>query len=613
MHITQVPARPRRTLRARALLAFLLAIALPAGLGACGGGGGSKPPEPPQQIQLGIKSATTASTVSRSFLNPHDTPAVVTALPGVGPFAFGPENLGSQVGPFGNVSLNIVFTPEGAGPVSGILTLRWSSPGGTTDQRFEFLATGEAFNWTVTPETVDFGDVLPGDSTELEIRMRNNSQRSPVTFTGGTLPSTGSFAFVGTPFPQVVQPGLEGIVRVRFAPTAVANQGGLLRIGEGDPGGPVDIPLQANSSGSGDRVIDFGNQTLDAQAATPELEVTVPADAVSVTFEGVMPPGNTIGLSSLTGPGSKIYSSGAQNGPTPFLPVQEAFSVHIPNADATALVPGGGVYKFRLRRTAGFGGTMAVRVILERRAGNNNDNVVLPLNVFLANGIAPTKATAANDAKLQTALTRMDTIFATRGIRLGAITYHDISDASFDHIAQGEELQLFPTSSVAAKTRLNMFFVRTVWSGQLVGLSASLDGAKRNGEATSGVVVAYDGWTGDTIGVVACHEACHHLGVWHTVEANGVHDLLGDTPECPVFGTNGNCGIEGGGLLMHWQALGGTILSVGQGRVLRGHALMHPPGQINQKPAPLAPTALPAKSALELLSMPKGWCGCCRK
>ena len=69
-----------------------------------------------------------------------------------------------------------------------------------------------------------------------------------------------TFAFVGTPFPQTVQPGQSAILSVRFAPTVVANQGGVMRIGLGDPGGPVDIPLWANSTGAGEKVIDFGTQ-----------------------------------------------------------------------------------------------------------------------------------------------------------------------------------------------------------------------------------------------------------------------------------------------------------------------------------------------------------------
>ena len=610
MHIVKAPASPGQ--RPGGPTTFLFALLLCA-LPACGGGGGGGEPTPPIQIEIGTQSATVPSTVTRSFLNPTNSAAVVTAVPGVGPFSFGAANLGAQVPAFGNVSLEIVFTPEGSGAATGIATLRWDTGGGAVDQQFEFSATGEAFNWEVTPDPVDFGDVLPGDEHVIDIRVRNGSQRSPVTFSGATLPPAGSFSFMGVPFPQTIQPGQWGTFRLKFAPTAIANQGGILRLGVGDVGGPIDVPLWANSTGSGDRVVDFGSQTLDAGGNTPELEVDVPADAVSVTFEGHMTAADTIGLGSLVGPGGKVYSTGAQNGPMPFLPVQETFSVHIPNADQTSLVSGGGIYKFRLRRTAGFGGSMDVRVIIERRSGGTNNNATLPLNIFLANGIAPTQATATADTKLQAAITRMDTILQARGIRLGDIAYYDVLDANFDHIAQGEERQLFPLSSAATKTRLNLFFVRTVWAGQLVGLSAAIDGPKRKGESGTGVVVQWDGLSGDALGTIACHECCHYLGLWHTVEANGVFDLIADTPQCPIFGTNANCSIEGGGLLMHWQALGGTILSAGQGRVLRGHALLHPPGQTNQKPRPLVVKPMPAKAAQELLDLPPGWCGCCRK
>ncbi|MDJ0523722.1 MAG: hypothetical protein QNJ90_16780, partial [Planctomycetota bacterium] len=255
------------------LVAMFCALVLPA----CGGGGGA-PPEPPIAIDLGVQSSTAPSQIGRSFLNPLSAPATVTALPPGGPFAFGPTNLGLQVPAFGSVSLDLVFSPEGPGTVSDIVTLRWSAAGEAVEQRFEVTATGEALSWSFTPDPVDFGDVLPGESEELEIRVRNNSQRSPVTFTNGVLP-TSAFEFVGTPFPQTVQPAHSAILRVRFAPTVIANQGGVLRLGVGDAGGPVDVPLWANSTGSGEKVIDFGTQSLDGFGRTPELTFNVAADA----------------------------------------------------------------------------------------------------------------------------------------------------------------------------------------------------------------------------------------------------------------------------------------------------------------------------------------------
>ncbi len=578
-------------------------------LAACGGGGGGEPPAPPVPLDIGVHSSTTASQVGRSFLNPHNQPATVSAPPGTSVLAFGPANMGTQVGAFGTVSLDIVFSPTGSGPVTEIVTLRWTSGSNVIDQRFEITATGEAFDWTATPDPVDFGDVLVGDAQELEIRVRNNSQRSPVTFTAGTLP-TPAFTFVGSPFPQTVQPGLSAIVRVRFAPTAVANQGGILRLGPDDVGGPVDVPLWANSSGSGEKVIDFGNVSLDGAGQTPELALDVPSDAVSITLEGRMSSSAEVGLRSFTGPGGKVYENTSQTGPLLWAEARTTFSTHIPSTDggATQLVAGGGTYTFRLYRFSGAGSTMDVRAIIERRA-NGNANTVLPLNIFLAPGIAPTAATAETDTKLQGVVDRLGQVLETRGVTLGNITYYDIANGAYDNISQGEEVQLFQTSQVASRTRLNLFLVQTVWGGQLLGLAGAIDGARRNGDGVTGVVLQYIQLDADTVGMIAAHEICHYLGLWHTVESTGTWDLIGDTVQCPAAGTDATCSIAGGGLLMHWQLLGGSLLTPGQGLVIRGHAHMHPPGQQNQKIGPRRQTPLSPEAVVELGNLPPGWCG----
>jgi len=594
--------------------AVLLLLAAAPGLTGCGGGGGAKPPAPPIAIDIGLQSATVPSQVGRSFLNPLTAPATVEAVPEAGPFAFGPANLGTQVAALGTVSLDLVFTPAGPGVATGPLTLRWTSATKAIEEHFEVTATGEPFSWSVTPEPVDFGDILPGDELEIEVRLRNNSQRSPVTFTTGSLPS-GAFAFVGTPFPQTVQPGQSAILSVRFAPTVVANQGGVMRIGLGDPGGPVDIPLWANSTGAGEKVIDFGTQALDGTGTTPELSLDVPADAVSITLEGRMTASAKVGLRSFVGPAGRVYENSSQTGALLWQEAKAVFSTHIPSSDsaATQLVGGGGTYTFQLYRHSGSGTTMQVRAILERRPGGTLTSSVLPLNVFLAPGITPSAATAASDAKLQGAISRMGQTLQQRGVTLGAITYYDISDPAFNAVAQGEEEQLFVSSVVAAKTRLNLFFVQSVWSGQLLGIAGDIDGARRNGEVVTGVVVQYDQLDADTVGLTAAHECCHYLGLWHTVESTGVWDLIADTPNCPAVGTSASCSTPGGGLLMHWQSLGGTTLSAGQGLVIRAHAHMHPPGQGEQKPQVFPLTPLSAQALVELEHLPPGWCGTLRR
>ena len=601
-----------REVRQRFLPAFLhlglLVLALVA-LPACGGGGGAAEPEPPPVFDLGEMSATTPSRVGRTFLNPLGAPAAVSAPDAEGPFAFDSSDLPATAPANGPVQLGIIFTPTGPGEASAILTLRFTSASGIRDQQFEFKAVGEALPWTVTPNPVDFGDVLPGDSLELDVVMRNGSSRSPVTFTSASLPGA-AFTLPPDSFPLLVQPGQSATLTLRFTPQTVADHGGILRVGSDDVGGPLDIRLWANASGSGEKVVDLGTQTL-TNGETPELTVDVPDDVVSLSFEGTMTESDTVGLLSLTGPGGKVYENTSSTGPVLWLETRRTFSVHIPSSDrsSTQLVSGGGSYRFRLFRVSGPSTTMNVRVILEHRAGSGTTGDVLPLNVFLAPIVPATAATAATDTKLQSVLTQVRQLLQPHNISLGDVAYYDLGDSALNDISQGEEATLFQKSSAAAKTRMNLFFVRRVWGGQVLGLAGSIDGSKRKGDTVTGVVVHYENLAAGTVAMITTHEMGHYLGLWHTVESDGTHDELDDTVECPPSGTSSTCPTAGGGLLMHWQALGGQTITSGQGLVLRGHALLHPAGQLGAlRSKPLGPWVPDARTRKELESLPLEWC-----
>lgn len=580
----------------------------------CGGGGGGGEPAPIEEITLGEMSATVPTRVQRSWLNPLGATATITAIPTTGPFAFDDRDLPATAGGLSTANLGIVFTPEGPGEATGLITLLFQGGGQSQARTYRITAVGEAVPFTVTPEPADFGDVLPGDEATIDLTLRNDSQRSPITFTSALMPSS-AFDFPIDPFPLQVAPGQSRTIRVRFAPTMVANQGGLLRLGPTDPGGPFDIPLWANSSGAGEQIIDFGTQTL-TNGDAPILTVDVPADAISVTFEGTCGESDEVSLRSLEGPGGKVYTNNqGSGGPVKWTPWRKTFSFHLPSGDAPAaqMVPGGGTYRFQLRRTSGSTPFMDVRVILERRPLGSSTATRLPLNVFLAEGIAPTAATAADDANLQSMLEQVSQILGAQNLTLGDIDYYDITDTQFNQIAQGEERQLLQRSSMASKVRLNLFLVNQVWGGNLLGLSAAVDGAKKNGESMSGVISLYLPGQPGANAVVVAHEICHYLGLWHTVEANGVWDPISDTAECPVVGTNAECGVAGGGLLMHWQLEGGSTITNGQGKVIRGHPCCSAPSQINaltQKPKPWVPDA---KTREFLQNLKPGWCGTVRR
>ncbi len=313
---------------------------------------------------------------------------------------------------------------------------------------------------------------------------------------------------------------------------------------------------------------------------TALLEVEVPSDTISITIEGFVAGRSVlIGLEDLVGPAGRIYVEDRFGGDYTYREESEIFSATVPNTDIPDLGIFAGTYRFRLYVRSFTVDSVHVRVILERRAGAVNELGQLPLNVWLAAGISVNAKSAPTDERLQDVLDRVFKLLNQADVEItrGDIDYYDIADPAFDELTVSEFDDLCESTSAANRTRLNVFFVREVFGDGVVGASATISGPKRNGTRNSGVAVDYTGVSffrdTDTIGGVAAHEIGHYLGLYHTVEQNGTHDIIEDTAECPATGTNSECGIRGGGLLMHWEYFGAELLTPGQGLVLRSHPI----------------------------------------
>jgi len=594
----------------RVVLVLLLACGGGLLLIACGGGGGLAPLAP-QTVDLGMVPAGTPTTFQITVVNRFSSPATVTESLGSTRIHAASGQVPRVLQPGMATALDVVLTPAGPGAFQGDAVFLLDGTGQNELQTTTVLAVAEAATASVNLGTLDFGDVLPGTTADKALLVTNTASASTVHLTGFTAPDP-AFTILSPALPLTIAPGQAAAVMLRYAPTKAGAPAGNFALALDASNGPFNVFVQGTTGGK--VVTDFGTVNFDGAGDTAELTLNVPSDAISLSIEATTNSTTTIGLRLLSGPANKVYENEQATGAYIWEPQQEVFVQQVPNTDRSnvQLVPGGGTYKFKLFRWSGSATSCDIRAIVQRRPKAGTDVIAtLDLNVFLAAGIVPTAATAANDTTLQAVLGAMGTILGQQGVHIGTISYYDVTDTTYDDVTFAEFGPMLKLSSAASKARLNLFFVREAIGGGILGVSPSLGGPSINGTAFSGVMGLYTtNFTPAFIGLVAAHEVCHFLGLAHTAEQNGVNDDIVDTANCPATGTDSVCPTEGGGYLMHWQAVGGTTITSGQGGIIRGHPHMGP-RLLSASPLQAKPTAPQAVAVDPTVS--EAWCGTCRR
>ncbi len=240
---------------------------------------------------------------------------------------------------------------------------------------------------------------------------------------------------------------------------------------------------------------------------------------------------------------------------------------------------------------------------------------LLDLNIYLVGTEGIDAATAETDPGIQTILTNVGSIYGSIGVGVRAITYQDITGADADTYSvidsDAELASLFQLSPSESNISLNIFLVSDIATGgggfSILGLAGGVPGPPvLQGTSRSGVAVNMGSYlaavaSGDQemidtaaaeLEIIIAHESGHFLGLYHTVERNGLaldgeihgEDPLSGTTTCPDSAdadadgvlSPTECAGQGADNLMFWSpANDARTLTSQQGAIMLANPLVH--------------------------------------
>ncbi len=320
---------------------------------------------------------------------------------------------------------------------------------------------------------------------------------------------------------------------------------------------------------------------FDVVAATA---VPVPPTTQSMALFTSVPAYNTsiiVGVTKLVDPAAKIIYTQPQNNADYFLldiryvPTEGTSTMLVPNSPRVVLTAGAYLPSVG---TSSVAATSALRTYLKISSTPITSGTA-SLNFYLTDlsqnctGSALTVATAP--AKLAMAVAKITSIYASVGITITEVTWHDANAAAntiHTNIGssgpQPEDLALAlqaATDGQPTTVGLDVVILRSITdlngnNSGVLGIAGGIPSSPILGTPHSGAVVSIQtlcSFNQTVFGETTAHELGHTLGLFHNSESAGQRDPLTDTT--PTDMTN----------LMFWEENSGDKLSAQQGTVVR--------------------------------------------
>ncbi|MBI4666242.1 MAG: hypothetical protein HY751_07530 [Nitrospinae bacterium] len=257
---------------------------------------------------------------------------------------------------------------------------------------------------------------------------------------------------------------------------------------------------------------------------------------------------------------------------------QSAVAFTVPHSGDYSFTPG--QWQFQITHYASPDG--APRDVSIYTIVKNGPGTVINVNVWL---VAMSDYAGSSDPNLTVMLDEFKRILAGAGFTVGDVQIKELTGSQAERLTLMDMTtdannndwpddmdELFRLSSQAGNDYMNLFLVRHMSGGGILGMAGGIPGPQLiQGTAHSGVAVnMMGGLTRMTEahlllqGATMAHELGHFLGLFHPTESDGAQfDPISDTPECPASQydsdhdgqvTAEECQQAGGDNLMFWAA-----------------------------------------------------------
>jgi len=204
--------------------------------------------------------------------------------------------LPATLNPTQTVTFTVRFAPTSAGSASGTLAI--VSDGSNSPLNIPLSGTGlTPGSLTATPSSVNFGNVVIGNSPSVSVKLSNTGGTS-VTISSATVSGTG-FSFNGLTLPMTLNAGQNTTFNVVFSPTSAGNSSGTVIVNSDAINPALDVQLSGKGVTLGQlspnpATLAFGSVATGSSSTLSETLTNTGGSSLTISAANVSGTGYTM-------------------------------------------------------------------------------------------------------------------------------------------------------------------------------------------------------------------------------------------------------------------------------------------------------------------------------